>query len=91
MRARLRESRHDAAGLQLREEAGGETGVPAQLHQTHGLLEPQPLDPLADVLFGDEPFGGFGIHLRLLGLFSANRSGFSHQATLRGAGRTLLP
>ena len=31
----------------------------SQLDQTHGFLQAQPLDPLADFLFPDKGFGGF--------------------------------
>ena len=52
---------HDAAGLQLREKAGGEAGVAAEFDQAHGLLEAEVLDALADALLRDDGFGGLAV------------------------------
>ena len=51
----------NAAGFQLRQKAGGEAGVAAELDETHGFFEPEVLDALADALLADDVFGGFAI------------------------------
>jgi len=48
----------DASGLELREEAGGEPGVAAEVDEAHGFFEPEVLDALADAFFRDEGFRG---------------------------------
>ena len=53
----------DAAGLELGEEAGGESGVAAELDQAHGFFEAEALDAFADFLFNDDGFGGAGVDL----------------------------
>ncbi len=53
----------DAAGLELREEAGGEAGVAAEFDEAHGFLEAEVLDALADAFFGDDGLGGLAVDL----------------------------
>ena len=55
--------RHDAAGLELRQEAGGEAGVAAKFDQAHRLLQAQMLDALADALLGDDRLGGLAVNM----------------------------
>ena len=91
MRARLRRVGTTRPGLKLRKEAGRKPGVLAQLDQAHGLLEPEALDALADVLFRNESLGGFGIHLRFLRFLAANRRQFRHGLSPRVHAEQLLP
>jgi hypothetical protein len=51
---------HDAAGLKLREEAGGEAGVAAKLDEAHLFALAEVLDARAKVLGFEEGLGGFG-------------------------------
>ena len=44
--------------------------MPAQFHQPHRLLQPQPPDALPDPLLRNEPLGRLRIRLRLLRLFA---------------------
>jgi uncharacterized protein len=55
---------NDAPRLKLRQKAGGEAGLAAQLDEAHGFSEPQALDALADVFVGDEVLCGFFVDLR---------------------------
>jgi hypothetical protein len=45
----------------LREEAGGEAGLVAELDQTHGAFEAKLLDALAQMRGGEKVFGGHWI------------------------------
>lgn len=49
---------NDASGFELRQETGGQTGVAAEFDQSHGSLEAEAPDSLADAFFRDESFGG---------------------------------
>ena len=72
----------DAAGLELREEAGGEAGVAAEIDQAHRLFEAQILDALADALLGYEGFSGFAVDLEIaevgkgIGMWQRRRGSF---------------
>jgi hypothetical protein len=47
--------------------------MPAEFDQAHGFLEPEALDALADVFFGDESLGGLDVDLRLLRFLAVDR------------------
>ena len=55
------EGGHDAAGLELREEAGGEAGEAAELDEAHGAFEAEALDALAQLGGREKGFGGDGV------------------------------
>ena len=57
--------RHHAPRLQLRQKAGREPGMTAQLHQAHRFLQPQMFDAFADAFFGDKRFCGLAIHMQV--------------------------
>ena len=57
----------DAAGFELREEAGGEAGEAAELDETHGALEAEALDALAELGGGEEGLGGGGVDGEVVG------------------------
>ena len=56
--------------------------MPAQLHQPHRFLQPQPLDPLADVLFRNNPLRGLRIDLSFLRLLADRRYKIAHRRLL---------
>ena len=57
----IAEGGDDAAGFELREEAGGEAGEAAELDETHGALEAEALDALAELGGGEKGLGGGGV------------------------------